>query len=73
MTAKPIVDWSKFQDWPRPTLTCQCGTVYQSHCKHTWHESQFVGVSQEPCPGCGAEFGHIERANHPPEKWSVRG
>lgn len=73
MSTKPNVDWTKFQDWPRPTLTCRCGTQYLSHCKHTWHDGQFVGVAETPCPTCGADFGHIRRAEHPPEQWSVRG
>lgn len=73
MSTKPTVDWRKFRDWPRPTLTCRCGTKYLSHCKHTWHEGQFVGVAETPCPNCGADFGHIRRAEHPPEQWSVRG
>lgn len=72
MQTKPEIDWAKFKEWPRPTLTCECGTVYQSHSKHVWLDGRFVGVSQDPCPGCGAEFDHITRASHPPEVQVIR-
>ena len=69
----PVVDWSGFAQWPRPTLTCRCGNVYISHCKHVWHEGAFTPVTEGPCPRCGAQMGNVVRAEHPPERWEIGG
>jgi hypothetical protein len=72
---KPYVDWSVLKKWPQPTLTCQCGQVYNSYFKLVSNEDRtnFTGVAEKPCPSCGKECGHVVRAEHPPEDWTVEG
>lgn len=73
MSDKLVIDWSAHDKYERATITCECGTVYLSHCKHVNHEGRFVGVTQTPCPSCGKDVGHIRRAEHPPERWTIGG
>lgn len=70
---KPKVDWTKFEGFQRPLVTCACGTAYVTHCKHVLVGSRVDGVTERPCPGCGREFGHVHKAEHPPEQWTIGG
>jgi ribosomal protein L37AE/L43A len=71
--SKPVVDWSVFKRWELPMLTCRCGSMYRSACKHTWQEGEFVSVSEHPCPSCGEDVGNVVRAEHPSETWTIGG
>lgn len=61
------VDWSKFDQYPEDTITCQCGAVYRSHAKGKIEVDAFVLYTRKPCPGCGKTSDHVRRVSSDPE------
>lgn len=65
-----MVDWSKFDGLPKPTVFCLCGEEYRSHAKYVMEPPPHM-ESQDPCPKCGKND-YIRKVSHDPEKYTIR-
>lgn len=71
------IDWSGFDEYPKPEVSCRCGATYWSHTKLVSKKDGVTGRegfdhhSQKPCPGCGEKLNNMRRVSHPPEKWTL--
>ena len=67
----PTIDWGAFDRYPKQQIECRDGTIYESHAKLAVVEGRLTLVTQEACPGCGAQFGHVRAARSGPgwDRW----
>ena len=66
----PEPDWSAFYGEPNSNR-CSCGVEFLSFHKLVLVASRAVGITQEPCPGCGSRTS-VVRSSSPPESWSLQ-
>ena len=75
--SKPLwetIDWSGWEG-ERDTCYCNCGAVYHSYVKATYHggnaRGNLVVVSKDPCPQC-EKHTSLKRVSSPPETFTIR-
>ncbi len=66
------IDWTEFYCFKPDEIECKCGQVYYSHSKGCGIDNtQFVIVTETPCPKCGASANNVRRVTGPPEQWGI--
>jgi hypothetical protein len=67
----PAIDWSRHDQYPEDTATCECGRSWLTHGKFVYAPAPHV-EARKPCPGCG-KTDKFARLSSAPELMAIRG